>query len=194
MREPTQLTRPLQIGLAAYFLIFWGIAWDFAWPAISRYLATGQRNGAIVQSYSGIPVPNTERSLEGSDETSPKWRPPAWVRPMAAAFGLGFIVAAIGGPGSLGNLSSIGGQMLTATAASVAVGAGLAVWFAFRPRWVPMPFGNGVGIGAAVLLVIVIRLVTGEAPLFGSIIWGVFGGFMLAASAVPYKTPTVPIR
>lgn len=48
MREPTQLTRPLQIGLAAYFLIFWGIAWVFAWPAISRYLATGQRNGAIV--------------------------------------------------------------------------------------------------------------------------------------------------
>lgn len=43
MREPTRLTRPLQIGLAAYFDLFWFVAWVLALPVIGSAIATGQR-------------------------------------------------------------------------------------------------------------------------------------------------------
>jgi hypothetical protein len=136
----------------------------------------------------------------------------SWLRPSMAAIGLGFMVGAIGGPGSLGNLSSISAQFLTATAASALGGVGLALLFTFRPYWTlgglmrwlhlsadlsaptptrrvrPARMGIGLGIGgAAVLLVTVLRLMIGSAPLLGPIIWGFFGGFMLAGSVMPTK-------
>jgi hypothetical protein len=126
----------------------------------------------------------------------------SWLRPSMAAIGLGCMVGAIGGPGSLGNFSSISAQFLTATAASALGGVGLALLFTFRPYWVsadrsaptptrrvrPARMGIGLGIGgAAVLLVLVLRLMIGSAPLLGPIIWGFFGGFMLTASVMPTK-------
>lgn|SRR6266567_5962304 len=42
VREPTRLTRVLQIGLPAYFDLVWLVAWAMAMPAVSSTFATGQ--------------------------------------------------------------------------------------------------------------------------------------------------------
>src|SRR5712691_12270645 len=103
---------------------------------------------------------------------------PSWIRPSFAAIGLGFMVAAVGGPGSLGRLSSISPEVLWVTAASIAAGGALMGWFALRTlssspaksrrarqRDVGR-FGLGLGLGGtAVLLVLGLRALTDVNPM-----------------------------
>src|SRR5438132_14114133 len=48
MREPTRLTRVLQIALPAYFIVVAVIGWALLTPAITTSLATGERARGIV--------------------------------------------------------------------------------------------------------------------------------------------------
>ena len=48
VRQSTWLTRPLQIGLSAYFIVEWIVAWPQLWATIGTFRATGQTSGAAV--------------------------------------------------------------------------------------------------------------------------------------------------
>jgi hypothetical protein len=129
-----------------------------------------------------------------------------WVRLALAAIGLGFVVAAIGGPGSLVGISSIRLQVLIVTAASAVAGALLMAAFAFREvslsaptrstnssRRKLTPIGLG-GAGAVLLLVVVLRALTQATPVLGTVIWGFFGGLMLVGAVLPTKALLRPKR
>jgi hypothetical protein len=130
---------------------------------------------------------------------------PGWIRPAFAAIGLGFVVAAVGGPDSLGRFSSISPEVLWVTAASTAAGGALMGWFALRTlssspaksgharqRGVGR-FGLGIG-GAVVLLVVGLRALTDADPIIASVIWGCCGGLMLIGALLPTGALIRPSR
>lgn len=48
VRQSTWLTRRLQIGLSAYFIVEWIVAWPQVWATAETLRATGQNSGAWV--------------------------------------------------------------------------------------------------------------------------------------------------
>jgi hypothetical protein len=152
------------------------------------------------------------RLVPSSIEESPTGRTSAptgvaiWVRLALAAIGLGFVVAAIGGPGSLVGISSISLQVLIVPAASATAGALLMAALAFREVSLRAPTRStnpsrprelriGLGVaGGVVLLVAVLRALTEATPVLGAVIWGFCGGLMLVGSVLPTKALLRPKR
>ncbi len=122
-------------------------------------------------------------------------RYPGWATPLGALLGLGFLVAAVGGPGPVLSLNVSASVLTVAIAgAVVAVGAVLVLERrSYSRRRNPQPnrknkAGNrsnsGWILGAILLTVVVIRMVVSTSPFVAAIIWGLLGGASLAASAL----------
>jgi hypothetical protein len=120
------------------------------------------------------------------------------MRPALVAIGLGCIVAAVGGPSSLGSFAFISREILWVTAVSAAAGGALMGWFALRELSSSSPkyrtsrqrsarrLSLGI-VGIAVLLVVGLRALTTSNPMLGSVIFGAFGGLMLVGAALPTR-------
>jgi hypothetical protein len=121
-----------------------------------------------------------------SEPTIPTRKSTWWVRPAVGAVGLITLSAALGGPGAVLNLS-FSSAALVATSISAAIGLALALWILWRPLKIAASFHNGIGLGVTVGSTLVLRQVMSDAPVVGSIIFGVIGGYFVAAAVLPAR-------
>jgi uncharacterized membrane protein YidH (DUF202 family) len=129
-----------------------------------------------------------------TSEPSAPPRYPGWATPVIGLISLGFLIAAVGGPGPVLS-QNVSASVLTVAIASavVAVGAVLVLERgSYSRRRNPQANRkhrarnrtNSVAIlGAVLLTVIVLRLVVSTSPFVAAVIFGLFGGAGLAASA-----------
>jgi hypothetical protein len=94
--------------------------------------------------------------------------------------------AAVGGPGAVLNLSFTT-DALVATGVSAAIGVALVLWILLRPFRLSTSLHNGFGLGTTVLSALVLRQVMSDAPVVGSIFFGVVGGYFVAAAVLPAR-------
>lgn len=132
--------------------------------------------------------PNTTR-----DPSAPP-RYPGWATPVGALISLGFLIAAVGGPGAVLGLN-VSASVLTVAMASAVVAAGAMVILerrSYSRRRNPQAkrkhkAGNRTNsvwvLGAILLTVLALRLVVSTSPFVAAVIFGLFGGAGLAASA-----------
>jgi hypothetical protein len=136
-------------------------------------------------------------SVENPNTTSdPSARPryPWWATPVSALISLGFLIAAVGGPGSVLSLN-VSASVLAVAIASAVVGVGAVLVLERRyysRRRNPLAnrrhkAGNRTNsswiLGAVLLTVLVLRMVVSTSPFVAAVIFGLFGGAGLAASA-----------
>jgi hypothetical protein len=132
--------------------------------------------------------PNTTR-----DPSAPP-RYPGWATPVIALISLGFLIAAVGGPGPVLSLN-VSASLLTVAIASAVVAVGAVLVLERRsysrrrnPQANRRPkAGNRTNslwiLGAVLLMVLVLRAVVSTSPFVAAVIFGLFGGAGLAASA-----------
>ncbi len=132
--------------------------------------------------------PNSTR-----DPSAPR-RYSRWATPVLALISLGFLIAAVGGPGAVLSLN-VAASVLTVAIASavVAVGAVLVLERrsysrrlnsqANRKHKAANRTNSGWVLGAILLTVLVLRMVVSTSPFVAAVIFGLFGGAGLAASA-----------
>jgi hypothetical protein len=133
--------------------------------------------------------PNTPR-----DPSAPR-RYPVWATPVIAVISLGFLIAAVGGPGPVLSFN-VSPSVLTVAIASAVVAVGVVLvlerWSYSRRRNPQANRKHKPGnrtnsswiLGGAVLTVVVLRMVVSTSPVVAAVIFGLFGGAGLAASAL----------
>lgn len=134
-------------------------------------------------------------SPKTTEGPSAKPRYPSWATPVGALISVGFLIAAVGGPGPVLNLN-VAAPLFIVTIASAVVGAACAVvlerWSYARLRAKaaqPKPkSGRATNpawlIGGAFLAVVILRFIVASSPFAAAVIWGLFGGVGLTASAL----------
>ncbi len=121
-------------------------------------------------------------------------RYPGWATPVGVVLSLGFLVAAVGGPGPVLSLNVSASVLAVAIASAVVAVAAVLVLErrSYSRRRNPQPnrkkkAGNrtnsGWILGAILLTVVVLRMVVSTSPFVAAIIWGLLGGASMAAAA-----------
>ena len=93
MREPTRLTRVLQIGLSAYFIVFTVVGWVLLTPPITASFTKGERVRAEVLILSWLMWSTFTLLLTYGSVR--RWRWTFWLCQLLLA---GFLVLSIRGP------------------------------------------------------------------------------------------------
>jgi len=126
------------------------------------------------------------------DRSAPP-RYPGWATPLIAVISLGFLIAALGGPEPVLTLN-VSASVLTIALASAVAGVAAALVLerrsysrrrkpANRQPKAGSRSSSGWIVGAALLTVVVLRMVVSTSPFAAALIWGLFAGAGLAASA-----------
>jgi hypothetical protein len=100
--------------------------------------------------------------------------------------GLFTLGAALGGPDAVFKIS-FSREAVLAASISAAIGLAFVLWILWRPLNIAASLHSGIGLGVTVGSTLVLRQVMSDAPVVGSIIFGVLGGMCVAAAVLPAR-------
>jgi hypothetical protein len=143
--------------------------------------------------FCNLAMPTVENPDTTRDRSAPP-RYPGWATPLTALLSLGFLIAAVGGPGPVLSMNVSASVLIVAIASAVV--AVVAVLVLERRTYSrrrnaqanrkPKAGGrtnSGWILGAILLTVFLLRMLVSTSPFVAAVIFGLFGGAGLAASA-----------
>ena len=144
--------------------------------------------------FCNLAMPTVENPNTTRDPFAPP-RYPGWATPVIALMSLGLLIAAVGGPGPVLSLNVSGSVLIVAIASAVVAVVAVLVLErrtyarrrnaqANRKPKAGSRTNSGWILGAVLLTVLVLRMVVSTSPFVVAVIFGLFGGAGLAASAL----------
>ena len=140
--------------------------------------------------FCNLAMPTVENPNTTRDPFAPP-RYPGWATPVIALMSLGLLIAAVGGPGPVLSLNVSGSVLIVAIASAVV--AVVAVLVLERRTYARRrnaqanrkpKAGSRTNSGWILGAVLVLRMVVSTSPFVVAVIFGLFGGAGLAASAL----------